>query len=907
MRQLSLCLALLLVLFAPATGPAGFELSHGKENRGERQFVLHYHAGAWEPGLQTLPAVAFTEEAELVDPGWEPPPPRPPRESALLAIDAQDEAEEADWELGISGPAPLPPGAFTLREVRVGPVRALQVIADTGIIPEGDWAITVSGPGPAGKKRADFVPDEEPITRNLFLNGSSPVARAPGAEKDAAALPGPPAPWRLAYTQGRRAAMIALPGGLEGEEIRIVHQGRTLSALAHGEGEVLVYLPERTNITTDRHDVLFLSPGAANPSPAMAERPAFSSLTPAGQEAAQERRQLHRPRLIYERAMPVPIGDRFAQYRAGRGQTVTSHYPLPDRLTSPTLTARVRVIGLNTTANVTPDHHADFSLGGEASPARAEWKGRVPIEHEFEVNIDPSDYTGGAGQTIAFGHHIPAISGGPGADLQNLDAVEIRWTGMPRLASGNRIILALDATNEGPRRVTVGGLPGGTEADDILLLDITDDANPVRLSGAHLFADLSGTTGIEWEAAEGAALFLVELMENVAEPLSPSPTVALPAIPAQALEGIYVCPASLRGSLQPLLDLRGNGYIALDPEAAYDAYSHGQESPEAIRQAIAALVDAAAEAVPFPAVVLVGHASFDYRGYLGFDAGAQVPTFLDESIDTSFTIENCIDFPYGLLFGGDSFIDASVSRLPARTPAELDHMAARILAHEGVADELAELDRPAIFAYDYEPGILLDQGLFAGLWEDTGRPLQEVLLAQGSNGEAEHAQLRAHLEEERGASLVMYSGHGNNTVWTSKGLLRAEHIDGIDTRAGYPFVTTFTCLNAYYAFPGAASRSMAEQWLLAPLGKGAGASFAPCSVDYYNSQRPKIIAFLELLAAPDRPETTGGLVTQARLAFAAARPDLDLTNREYLLFGDAMTPTTIPAEFKARLDDWSAY
>lgn len=892
------------LLLATLAGAGRFELRQEKADNSTAAFELRYHAIPSPGG--TLPAAAPTAmhalEPELADPGWQPEPPPPPKHSALLAISPG----EGGWTLEARGKEPLPSGAFTLREVRVGPLHALQVTAHSGAIPKGEWDIVLSGPAPSDKARADFAPDDDPITRGLFLNGTTPVGRASPPAKEAAALPSPPAPWRISYTEGGHLARVALPGGTALGELRAEHHGRLLS-VQPADGAALVYLPVRTNITTDRHDALFLSSDPQDPSPVMAERPAFPSLSPQGVETPQLRRRLYQKRLIYERATPLPIGERFVQYRIGRGQTINSLYPFPDRLTSPTVVARVGVIGLNTTTNVTPDHYAQFSLGGASAGGNLEWKGRIRVEQEFQVELDPSVYPGASGQTISLGHHVPAVPGGPGADLQNLHTVELTWTGYPRLGPDGRLLLQLEEESAAPRLVTVGGFPLGTAPEDVVLLDVTNDAAPIRITSPTLVADHSGTFAVEWEAPETPAVYLVEYQPDPLPALEPVAVPPLPALPPGTLEGIYVCPTPLRDSLQPLLEARGDGYIVLDPQAAYDLYSHGQESPEAIRQALATLVEAAPAAAPFPAIVLVGHATFDYRGYLGFETGAQVPTFIDESIDTSFTIENCIDFPYGLLFGDDSLIDANVSRLPVKTAAELDHVVARLLAHEAVAEDLADLERPAVFAYDNELGILLDRPLFAGLWEQAGRTLHEVVIDPASNGEPERAELIGWLEEDSSAAFVKYSGHGNNTVWSSKSLLRADHIPGIDTNSGYPFVTTFTCLNAYYAFPGAAVRTMAEEWLLAPVGRGAGASFAPSSVDFYNSQRPKIIAFLELLADPERPETTGGLVTRARLAFAIARPDLDLTNREYLLFGDAMTPTTIPADIKAAVEDWGAH
>jgi hypothetical protein len=446
----------------------------------------------------------------------------------------------------------------------------------------------------------------------------------------------------------------------------------------------------------------------------------------------------------------------------------------------------------------------------------------------------------------------------------------------------------------------MGGIAAGTPAPEIVVLDVTDEKAPVRLGNPFVFTDRSGTLAVEFEAPAAGGRFLVQRVTDAASLGEPTLAPTLPRT-RDVLQGIYVAPAELHEALQPLLAIRGTGYALLDPEAAYHAFSNGQESPEGIRRAIAHLVGSALEAVDFPSVVLVGHATLDPRGYTGTATASQVPTYVDESIDTSFTIENPVDYPYGLLFGDDDLIDAQVSRLPARSAAELAHMVSRILAHEATAGTLAATARPGVFAFDTDLSIQLDRPLWRDLWLETGRPLREVSLSPDTDGSAERALLHGFFQEgPSGPAYVMYNGHGNNTLWATSQLLTANDVDALDTRSGYPLVTTYTCLNAYYAFPGSSVRCLAERWLLAPLGRGGIASFAPSGADFYNYQREMAVPVMELLASPDRPETIGELMTLARLQFAINRPDLMDTTRLYLLFGDAASPTTLPK------DGWAA-
>ncbi|MDX1971709.1 MAG: C25 family cysteine peptidase, partial [Candidatus Sumerlaeia bacterium] len=370
----------------------------------------------------------------------------------------------------------------------------------------------------------------------------------------------------------------------------------------------------------------------------------------------------------------------------------------------------------------------------------------------------------------------------------------------------------------------------------------------------------------------------------------------LPELPPNGtpLKGIYVCPAEYKTALQPLVDYRGPGFIVFDPKAAYDHYSYGQESPEAIRDAIHDLIASASDVAELPSIVLVGYATFDARNYLGLIAEPQVPTFMEESLDFGFTLETCLDFPYGLLFGDDDLIDAMVSRLPAKNAAEVTGMVNRILAHAAAESELSALERPGVFVYDKDAEILVDQGYWETLWEPTLRTFDQVTVAETSNGSAEKGILISLLSRgPKAPSFVLYMGHGNNDRWSSQ-LLRTPDISTFTTHGGYPMVVTFTCLNAYYAFPGATVRTLAESFMIAEENKGAISVYAPCSADVYFFQKEKAEAMMNRMSARRRPLTIGEWTTLARLDFAIEHPELARTNSEYLLFGDNLSPTTIP-------------
>lgn len=880
---------------------AQFSLNTNKLEGEHQIFEVVFHSTGIKSNQNgEIPGPRLPEFEELGYPEWTPLPPPPAQTSTLLAIQGDRHPNPEDWKLEVVGKDSTHNHAFTMTPVQVGPFTAIHLVADLEGLPVGTWKLIISGPVLTGKGGISLSPDDGEITRGLFLNGDQLIPTRPKTGKSA--LPTPPAPYRVRYTLGEKLAHLVIPDQLSSPTIRLTHQGRLLSWDPESS---MVYLPERTNIQTDQHDVVFVGQNPAQPSPTMATRDAFTTLTPQGVEVALERSRYFRRPKTYQRSTPLPIGERIVEFRVQRNETRTEHYPFRDRLTSPTVTIEVTSVGLNTLPAFDPDHYAAFSLGGIPAPEYATWKGRTVNTFSFSADLELTEYPGGPNQRVQFIHHVPPIPGGPNADVQVHKSVTLSWLGYPRIGQQRDIRLEVPPIGTGPRRLTVGGFPTGTQPSDVILVDVTNDANPVIIANPVPFTDASGTVAFEWENSGGGAVYHIALRSHMMLPITPMPTDSLPTLPTTTLRGIYVTPKEYQENIKVLLDHRGPGFVLLDPDAAYDIYSHGQESPDAIRQALAALIDAAPIAMEFPSIVLVGHATFDHRNHLGLITAPQIPTFVDESIDTAFTIENCVDFPYALLFGDDNFVDAHVSRFPALTTMELDHMVSRTITMELMADELTDMNRPGVFVYDNDPGFLLDRQTWINKWSWTNRPLREVIL-DGSDINIKKQQFASHMAESpRGPAFVTYVGHGNNTVWASPNLVRAADVNEIDTANGYPFITTFTCLNSYYAFPGASVRSLAERWLLAPMGSGASASYAPCSVDFYSAQKIKLGAFMDLISDWERPASIGGMVTRARLAFATTAPHLTLTNREYLLFGDNLTPTTLSGvEEQTSVSDW---
>lgn len=816
-------------------------------------------------------------------------------ESALIplpwaagAVDSGIVRAQEAWNLKPGGVAP---GDVVAEAVVFGGVPALRLfLRPDRPLPAGEefqLRLTVAAPrqtASASKPLRRLTHEEQRDLAPFFL---TPPLHAVEARRRTS-LPEAPAPLRVTYDQGDRLHSLAADGGAT-PTLQLIHHGTPLPWLER-DGRVWFFAPYRHTLT-DRQDAVFINSAPAPP--AMATRPAFPTLAPEGQEVPQLQTERFREHLIYERSTPTTLGDRVVYYRLGRGQQRVTQLPITDRFTTSTAALAVENIGLTRQDASDPDHYAEYALQGNYGPERFSWDGAAEATHGLDAVASPLPDGTQAG--LAFHHRIPVVSGGPTSDFQNLKAVTVTWTGHPRLrADGRRTLTIAQAPDGQPRRATIGGLPPGTAAAEWAVLDVTDPTSPVLLQNPSIFTSLDGAPALEVEIGATTTVLHVERWAAAPAPLQPAPTVGLPDATGHFVAGVVVCPAPLQPAIGPLLDHHGGDYVLLDPQAAYDAYNGGQQSPDAIRSAVRDIFDAAEDHPAFPAILLVGHGTFDQRNHLGFGTATDLPFFVEPSVDTGFTIESSVDAPYAYLWGGDELPDAAVGRLPAKSAGELETMVARIIAHAGAAPALQSNARPALFAYDNDPGIVGDGARWAAFLEDSPSAYEELVLANGTDGVAEKADLLSRLESPATSpAFLTYSGHGSNTLWANEQLLSTADLPGITTDGRWPVIATFTCLNGYYAFPGSSVRCFGEAWLLGPQETGAPANIAPTGVDFYSLQREFMEGFFEQWSEDNRPLTIGRMFHRAQLRFALDFPELGVTWRNYLLFGDPGTPVPI--------------
>ncbi len=818
------------------------------------------------------------------------------RESILLAVPGMGAFDAADWAAETD-----PDVAVEISAVELGGVRGIRVDLSPAGSGAGPYTVDIHGRVAGAPATRGDAPAATQTVASAFLNGASSARRSVAERVAPRVLPVPPEAFKSIFPETAMGSVLTLASADASASPRILHHGVVLPVIGLAGGQWGFYIPRR-NDSRAEFEAAFIGKNAASPSPAVATRPAFDALSPVAGEVGVTRSRLYSENRMYDRATPLPVGQRFVYYRAVSGETKDTPLYIEDLMTTDTVTLDIRVASVNT-GGTSPEHYARFSIVEYVDDTDVAWGGRTVIDHTVTfpapTSVErrrPRLAPVAAGRTLTFRHLVVTEFGGNPNSLQNLESVRVTWQGKPRVKADGTCLLDVPAAADNqPRVLTIGGFPAGTVANDVLLLDVTNEAAPVRLTDAATLTDDSGTVAVQFEAPAATCSFFAQRLADLP---AANPVVAsksLPALPAGTLRGIYVRPAELAAALAPLVAHRGAGFVELDPEAAYDLYSNGQESPEAIRLALSDLLAAAAGLDGLPSVVLVGHATFDPHNYLAVKSGAQVPTFVEESVDTSFTIESCIDFPYGLLVGTDNLQDAMVGRLPAKTGDQLTVMVNRIITHDGLVAQLSSEPRPAVFVTDKEVAPPSPaENPWPPYWTPTGRSYQQIIGSSDAN--ADRAAIKAALEQgPAGPALLYYFGHGNFNFWASDRLLTSGDLATINTASKWPLVITFTCFNGYYAFPGQADPSLGEAWLLEGNNRGTVANIAPSSVDTEENNVVYSHVAMALLSLPQgqRPSTVGELITEARNNFDLAHPDLQKTNRLFLLFGDPLTNLTL--------------
>jgi hypothetical protein len=320
----------------------------------------------------------------------------------------------------------------------------------------------------------------------------------------------------------------------------------------------------------------------------------------------------------------------------------------------------------------------------------------------------------------------------------------------------------------------------------------------------------------------------------------------------------------------------------------YDEFSFGLFDPDAIK---AFLEHAYWEwQRPSPIyVLLVGDASFDYRGNLSEGNTNYVPTHL--FISQSNYLETSSDDWFACVAGDDRLPDMMLGRLAVETADEVGVIVDKIVAYETDLDGADWRERAMLVADDPDEGgnfeaycdrIANDYMLPAGL------EIENVYVTQCGIG-CKSALIRGLNE---GCFACTYMGHGSLTLWAAESIFDAADVKTLNNGGRLPLVIAFTCLNGFFHH-ATEDHCLAEALTRTP-DKGSVACWCHSGLDYASCSGVIGNFFYESLLTRGN-YILGSAALEAKIRYLATSPYYWDQADMLILFGDPALEMGLPS------------
>lgn len=514
-----------------------------------------------------------------------------------------------------------------------------------------------------------------------------------------------------------------------------------------------------------------------------------------------------------------------------------------------------------TTASPHPNHHTRISIDGTLVGDET-WDGSVAHTQEMEV---PLSLLGEGTHTLSV--HTPGDTGAS-VDTVYLNGFTFLY---PRRFEAVDNVLAFPLEGSGRAGAAIQGLT----SPQISVYDVSDPLN-VAIYIGYTVEGAAGiyTLRIE-DLLEGKKSLYAAGDGALKKPSSleiwQSPDLRNTGNRADLL---LITPKALIPALDPLIQSRkaqGLAARAVALEDIYNTFNHGLTDPRAIRDFVACAYGTWSPPAPSH-VLLLGDATYDYRGYLGTGKASVVPVHLTYTSGLGITPD---DAWYVAVDGEDALPDLMIGRIPASGEDAGAAAVQKLIAYEtsGIVSQKA-----LYVADNNELAFEEVNEAFIGLLPEGVTP-ERVYLRSYPNTDAATQAVLGYFEE--GMSLVSYVGHGDVTHWAGEGILVPEDIALLQNRDRLPLVATFDCLNGFFAHPS--TYAIGEAFVVPPEA-GAIAAFSPSGLGY-TWEHELLGEALFTALFEDNLRMLGPLTTGAKLTAYARGASLDIV-RVFTLFGD---------------------
>lgn len=525
-------------------------------------------------------------------------------------------------------------------------------------------------------------------------------------------------------------------------------------------------------------------------------------------------------------------------------------------------TLTVELVGLAAT------HRVEVRLNGNWL-GEAAWSGGHLARLRFDV---PTGALVSGENTVEV--RLPADTG---YDALFIEALDLDYTRRLSAPSGQ-----LAFTARAGSCLEIDGLLGHRPA----LLDVTDPAQPVRLTGFELAPTVDGTRSLRFAETGGVGqrrYLVVDETAELAEPELLGPLSARhfdrPGLGADVLIISHPSLVSQARRLAAVHDDRGLTSLVVTTTEAYDAFTGGRKSPAAIR----ALIRTALERWRAPPrfVLLFGSASFDPRGLLPDGKPDLVPSPFVVTVGHGY--EAASDAWYAA--GPDGLTPLmAIGRLAVRNQAEAEAVVDKLQR----AGHQPKLGRVGLVADDRDPvaGPTDRYERAASALVDTCLPAstRADLLFKADSPDPQ-AAVAAMLDE--GLDALTYHGHAFLTGWSSgPTLLTSPQAASLENDHLFALLS-FTCFDGAHVGPW--GDALAWELMANPAG---GACLALASTSLSDPDALALLAEqLICRLTSGRAITVGEALADAARDLAGLNPAVDDALRTYVLLGDPTWPS----------------
>ena len=515
-------------------------------------------------------------------------------------------------------------------------------------------------------------------------------------------------------------------------------------------------------------------------------------------------------------------------------------------------------------------HHVRIYLNGQLLED-ATWYGQT--QHLTEVLV-PQTYLNEGANTITL-----ELLG----DVADVDAIYLNWleVGYHRQYITDSDSLEFDWPSGGIHHLQVEGFT----QEDILVFDITEAANPIRIVASEI-----ESAGARYRVTFQDEVYTAKTYLALTAAQRRKPVKIVEDIPSNlrstenGSDYIIITHKDFYESILPLVQLReqeGARVKVVEVEDIYDEFNNGLPSDEAIRDFLQYAYHYWMPPSPF-CVLLVGDASYDHKDYFGLGDINFVPTHLSYVLNSG---DSANDTWFVTVDGDDVLPDMIIGRLPVSTSAQTEAIVKKIINYE-------LYPTPG----DWQKRILLvadDEVIFEQDSEQLAEsipPNYEVTKVYLSLTPPTSASAMILDTINEGCILVNYTGHGGWSVWAGEEIFKTEDIPLLNETNMLPFVINMTCLAGYFHNPR--RDDILGEHLIRTAGKGAIATMTPAGASFPEWQG----AFNELLFEnffTGKHQRLGTAIMEAKISLVVngvRGEDSEIYN----LLGDAALKLALP-------------